>query len=218
MKRVLSTKILTPSQSQLLIQAGLSLRQYNAISVTSIAHQLPAVIDKAIFTSQNAVDSYLKNQSETKIHQCFCVGEKTGQKLRENGQNVVKSVNNASELAHFISNSYENEEFYYLSGTMRRDELPDAIILSKNHIIEIKTYKTELKSVKIDGFFDGIMFFSPSGVASFASANNINESIAFCIGETTAESARQITDKVVVSNSPLVESVIAKTVKTLKND
>lgn len=218
MKRVLSTKILTASQVQLLINANVSLTQFAAIEIKPIEFEVPDKIDKAIFSSQNAVKRLLESAKKTEISEVFCVGTQTAALLTKNGENVVKTCNNSTELAQYLIKSFNNDVFYFYCGSQRRDELPDAVNASNNQLIEVKTYKTESKSRKIEGFFDGIMFFSPSGVASYAASNAIENGTAFCIGETTAASARQITEKVYVANTPTVESVIAKTVKILSND
>lgn len=217
MKRVLSTKKLSISQKELFLNSGLSLVEYDAISIEILSFEMPLHINKAIFTSQNAVHSYFKNKSEnTSIEQVFCVGEKTAALLFENGENVVKIEENASKLADFISNSFKNEEFYFFSGNLRKDEILNIRKSSKNIIFELKSYKTTLKITKFDQFFDGILFFSPSGVKSFASENITADSVAICIGETTAAEARNFFKDVLVANSTSVESVIAKTVKRFK--
>ncbi|WP_297692543.1 uroporphyrinogen-III synthase, partial [uncultured Eudoraea sp.] len=148
----------------------------------------------------------------------LCVGEKTAQKLMDLGQNVVKTAKNASELSKFMLKNYKNEVFYYFCGSLRRDELTDNIKSSKNTIFEVKTYKTELNMKKFDQIFDGIMFFSPSGVTSFTKENKLLNSYVFCIGDTTASRAKAESDKVYISNTTSVESVIEKTVNILKEN
>ena len=76
-----------------------------------------------------------------------------------------------------------------------------------------------LNPMKFHQLFDGILFFSPSGVQSFMVENSMESAMAFCIGETTASEAKKHTENVVIANSTSIESVIAKSVKTLlKND
>ncbi len=76
-------------------------------------------------------------------------------------------------------------------------------------------YKTTLNPKKFDRQFDAVLFFSPSGVQSFFSENNIAIGKAICIGKTTASEAKKYTDNVVIANATTVESVIAKVVKIL---
>ena len=56
--------------------------------------------------------------------------------------------------------------------------------------------------------FDAVLFYSPSGVQSFIEDNETNESIAFCIGQTTANEAKKHFSKVEMSSMPTIESVI----------
>lgn len=219
MKRILSTKRLNLAQKELLLNAGCSFVDYNAIEIVPLDIVFPDKIENAIFTSGNAVDIVFKNKPEKlQIEHTYCVGPKTGQKLTELGQNVVKTAENASDLAYFIQNSVENEDFYFFSGTLRKSDLPDRLSASKNRLFELKTYKTELKTRNFNQKFDGILFFSPSGVDSFVQKNKIGNAAVICIGESTASEARKYTSNVHVANQTIVESVIAKAVKILRTN
>ncbi|NND64229.1 MAG: uroporphyrinogen-III synthase, partial [Flavobacteriaceae bacterium] len=55
--RVLSTKILSPSQKELLLNAGLSFVEYNALNVQFLEFEMPPKVENAIFTSQYAIDA-----------------------------------------------------------------------------------------------------------------------------------------------------------------
>jgi len=216
-KSILSTKKLSASQRDLILSSGMSFVEYDAIDIEFIDFEAPSKIENAIFTSRNSVDSFFKNEDRSNsILNSFCVGEKTEAILLKNGQNVVKTAQNASELAHFIIKNHKNDTFLYFSGTRRREELPKALIKAKMDVFETKTYKTELKSMKFAQKWDGILFFSPSGVESFVLENNLVNSAVFCIGETTAAAAKKYTSSVIVANSTTVESVITKAVKALK--
>tara|TARA_Y100000815_G_scaffold275806_1_gene318117 strand:+ start:27647 stop:28300 length:654 start_codon:yes stop_codon:yes gene_type:complete len=212
-KTVLSTKKLSLSQKELLLNAGLCLVEYDAIKIEFLPFEAPNTIKNAIFTSQNAVRSVEgKNLS---FENTFCVGKKTEALLTKNNKNVIKMSQNASELAHFIQKNYQNEAFWFFSGSKRRDEIPASFKNSKNTLFEVKTYKTTLNSVKFDQKWDGILFFSPSGVSSFTEKNTLGNSTIFCIGETTASEAKKFSQNIIVANATSVESVIAKVAKTL---
>ena len=129
---------------------------------------------------------------------------------------MTKTAENSSELGNYIKKTFKNEDFYFFSGTLRKSDLPDLLNSSENRLFEIKTYKTELKTYKTEQKFDGILFFSPSGVASFTIENDLSGSIAFCIGESTASEAKKYTTNVHVANQTTVESVIAKAAKILR--
>ena len=88
MPTVLSTKKLKENQRSLLLNAGVSFVEYNAINIAFISHKVPKIIDNAIFTGQNGVNSFFGNQchperSRSVIGNCFCVGEKTKSLLEE---------------------------------------------------------------------------------------------------------------------------------------
>ena len=215
--KLLSTKQLSAAQAVLLLNAGFELVTYDAIAIESLDFEAPEAIENAIFTSQNGVNSYLKGKSPSNhIKNCFCVGEKTAALLVEKGQKIAKTLENASELAHFIVKNHKNSPFYYFCGTMRRDELPNILKGAKINLFEVKTYKTSLKSEYFDQKWAGILFFSPSGIESYLLQNTMGEAIAFCIGETTASEAKKHTDKVMVADQTSVESVIDKAIRVLK--
>lgn len=214
MPRILSTKILAENQKQLLLNAGMALVEYNAIHIDFIDFQLSEKsIENAIFTSKNAVKAILAKNVE--IDNCFCVGNKTAALLEENGSFIKEKANNSEELAEKLVENYKNEHFTFFCGNRRRDELPE--ILKKNHIPlkEVEVYKTSLAHRKFSSAFDGILFFSPSGVTSYTSENKI-EGTAFCIGETTASEARKHTKNIEIANQPGIENVIAKCVSYFK--
>jgi len=215
MPTVLSTKKLKENQRSLLLNAAISLVEYNAIKIEFVPFKVPSNIENAIFTSQNAVKAI--QDSRTKIQDCFCVGKKTKLLLQESGLNVIKMTEYASELADYLVKNHKNDSFHFFCGNIRSDEIPSK--LKENNITfeEIEVYKTTLNPKKFERQFDAVLFFSPSGVRSFISENKINTSEAICIGTTTATEAKKYTENVVIANATTVESVIAKAVKILKS-
>lgn len=218
MKSILSTKKFTLAQKELLLNSGLTFVEYNAISIEFVHFESPKFIENAIFTSKNAVKSVFSNKKTIpEIKNCFCVGEKTKALLEEYGQKVVKTTQYGSELADCLIKNHKNDTFYFFCGNKRLDIIPKALKEENIMFSEIETYETVLNPKHFQRQFDGILFFSPSAVQSFVSENKLKNSTAFCIGTTTAAEAKKYTENVVISNSTSVESVIAKTVKTLKN-
>lgn len=230
MKSVLSTKKLSLSQRELLINAGVSLVDYNAIKIEFVPFNIPSNIENAIFTSQNGVLSFFGNShSESNravIDNCFCVGQKTKALLENIGQRVMKMTEYASELAPYLVENHKNDHFHFFCGNIRSDVIPST--LKNNHIEfeEIVVYNTSLNPKKFERQFDAILFFSPSGVRSYFEANarafkflkpDRSDTSYICIGTTTASEAEKYTDNVVISNTTTVESVIAKAAKVLKN-
>ena len=60
---------------------------------------------------------------------------------------------------------------------------------------------------------DGIVFLSPSAVQSFVEKNNMPKSVAFCIGNTTANEARKHFESIEVAKELTMDSVIEKVTK-----
>lgn len=224
MTTVLSTKKLKENQRSLLLNAGVSLVEYNAIKIDFETFEIPVNIENAIFTSQNGVNSFFDNMSLNNealldlnaIENCFCVGEKTKMLLEENGLKVTKMTEYASELVEYLVKNHKNDTFHFFCGNIRSDEIPSKLKGNNISFKEIVVYRTSLNPKKFERHFDAVLFYSPSGVRSFVEVNKLNNAKAICIGTTTAEEAKKYTANVQIANTTTVESVIAKTVKILK--
>ncbi len=214
MPTVLSTKKLTESQRSLLLQAGIGLVEYDAITIDPVDFEVKTKIENAIITSQNTVIGLV--DKKVQIENCFCVGEKTKSLLEENGYKVKIMTNYGKELAEIIVKEFAEAEFTFFCGNLRRDELPELLLENNVSFTEIEVYNTVLKPKKIQRTFDGVLFFSPSAVESFTKENTLDNNIAFCIGTITAAEAEKHTNKIVIANKPTIENVIVQVVKKLK--
>lgn len=208
---ILSTKILNESQRELLLNTGIGLVEYNAITINFKPFKVPKVIKNAIFTSQNSVLSI--EHKALNIEHCFCVGSKTAQALKHLKYNVVEVSENASTLGQLIVEKYSNKKFTFFCGNYRRQELPTLLKANNVNFNEIEAYTTTYNKKTFQRNFDAVLFYSPSGVTSFNTTNTTTTAI--CIGKTTAQEAKQYTNQVEIANSTLVESVIAKAVNVL---
>ena len=222
MTKVLSTKILSPKQKEIVESAGISLIDYNAIQIVFKKFAIDLSFDNYILTSQNAVRGFLRafdnlplpeKRKEALSKKSFCVGAKTSALLRENGLKVVKTAKNSKELGQYIAKNHKNESFLFICGNRRREELP--AILSKNTIQykEIIAYHTINNEQGLNEVFEGVLFYSPSGVQSYVSRNDLSKSRAFCIGESTAREASRFSKEVIVSKEQSIESVLQSVVQ-----
>lgn len=213
MIRILSTKKLKPNQKQFLLNAGFAVVEADFIRTTPIPFALNDVADNLIITSQNAVKALAAHPNVQDIRRkpVFCVGEQTADLLDAHGFTVQEIASNAQELADDIVQHYATETFTFFSGNIRRNELPLTLMESDVELNEIEVYETEPTPQKV-GAFDGILFFSPSGVQSFLSANEITNETCFCIGQTTASALKKITNNIVIANQPSVENTIIQTI------
>ncbi len=222
MQTVLSTKKLKSNQRSLLLHASVSLVEYNAIHIEFVPFEIPDNVEKAIFTSQNAVLSIhnaVPKDVGIKIQNCYCVGEKTKSLLEKNGYKVMMMTEYATELADYLVENHKNDFFHFFCGNIRSDEIPTRLKENNINFKEIVVYETTLNPKKFEREFDAILFYSPSGVRSYCEErSNLknNKAVFVCIGTTTASEAKNYTENVVISNSTTVESVIAKAVKILK--
>ncbi len=215
MSAVLSTKKLSLSQKQLLLNSGIGLVEYDAIKIEFIDFKTDnQAFKNAVITSRNTAKAILKKNLE--IENCFCVGEKTASFLRKNNYNIAEIADYGVNLAQIIVGNYPKQNFTFFCGYERRDELPTVLKKNSVNFDEIKVYKTSLKPKQFEREFEGILFFSPSGVKSFVSKNKLDKSIAFCIGRTTASEAKKHTSNIVIANKPSIENVIVQAVKYFK--
>ncbi len=208
---ILSAKKLTTSQKELLLNARIGFVEYDPIRIEFLEVEVENEIQNAIFTSKNAVKAI--QNAEINIQNCFCVGSTTKKILEENGHNVIETAQNATELAEIIVKKYKKESFLFFCGNLRRNELPEYLNQNNVNLNEQIVYKTHQTSIKFNRSFDGILFFSPSGIQSYVLENNIAESVVFCIGNTTASEAKKYTNEIIIANKPTVENVIVQAVK-----
>jgi len=205
---VLSTKKLTSSQREIISNTDIDLVEYNAITIEKLQFANQVVTENAIVTSQNSASVLI--ESKTELKNVFCVGEKTASLLVGNDYNVVETTKNSLELAKIIVKKYKSDSFVFFCGDKRRKELPNILSENKVDFTENILYKTKLNSHKFEEVFDGILFFSPSGVESYMQENPLDNSLVFCIGNTTATAIKEEAAKVIISDTPSVEDVLFK--------
>ncbi len=219
---ILSTKTLSGEQRQVFIDANIDLLEQDFIAIENNNFELNNINENLIFSSQNAVLSLMEqsNWEHLKTKSTFCVGIKTKDLLEQNGFKVDVYMDYASELAEIITLIYSKESFTFFSGNLRKETLPQALKNAKIKFNEIEVYKTKLAPFKISSSekFDGILFFSPSGVESYLKDNKIKNETCFCLGETTAETLKDKKVKnIVIAESPSVDEVIYEVIEYFKN-
>ena len=138
----------------------------------------------------------------------FCVGEKTAQLLKAYNVDVNIVCLNAVDLAKaLIQTISKSDRITFFCGNLRRDELPDLVRDHEIEVCEIEVYTTKLVGEKLNATFDAVLFFSPSAVKSYVASGNSLQTIAFCIGNTTAVAAIMEFENVYVAETPTVASV-----------
>jgi uroporphyrinogen-III synthase len=221
--QILSTRPLHETLLQEAYQVGIDIDELSFIETTPIQSlTLQIEVDEAfqqsitaIFTSMNAVEAVAEQIKEKKPSwKIYCIGTTT-QQLVVNyfGQDAIAgTANDAAALAKLIIEDQPKGKLIFFCGDQRRDELPE--ILQQNSILlkEIIVYQTTALKNLIKKQYEGILFFSPSGVESFFSNNQLTKkTILFAIGNTTAkEIKKHSNNQIVVSDEPGKENLARK--------
>lgn len=174
-----------------------------------------------IFTSVNGVKSFFKNGFQANedftakdYNRIYCVGDKTKKELRKNGFGTFKVLKNAATLSKFIIKHCQHEKFLHFCGNIAINILDKNLPLQNIQYKKIVVYHTEELHPLITEKYHAAVFFSPSGVRSFAKQNSFNDMMLFSIGETTSGELRKYTSKPVFTsegnNLPSVLSLIKK--------
>ncbi|XLS29402.1 uroporphyrinogen-III synthase [Flavobacteriaceae bacterium M23B6Z8] len=214
--RVLSTKLLSPSQQQLLLNANIAFVHASFIRIERLPFDCEAVVENAIFTSKNALLAVVEKSVE--VQNAFCVGPKTRNLAETKGYTVLESARDAESLAKVLIEKYAHKTFVFFSGAKRRDILPEILRSHEVSFREVTVYNTVLTPKTFSGSYDGILFFSPSAVESYVKYNSLHVTPCFCIGETTAIAAKKYNDQVIVANTPSVENVLIQVIKYSKEN
>lgn len=215
---ILSTKKLQSNQRNFLLNAGFSLIEADFIKISILPFQLKNTPTLLLFTSQNAVESVLKNEKAEilKTIPAICVGIKTKQLLEKNGFRVLAMEEYAQRLAPIIQKDFSKEHIAFFAGNLRRNVLPDTMNQANITFDEYLVYQNEESSVKIKSDTNGLLFYSPSGVESYLKQNTITTQTCFCIGTTTADALKNITKNVVIANQQTIEELIKLICLTFK--
>lgn len=178
-----------------------------------------------IFTSTNGVQAFFKNGfkpnedfTAKNYNKIYCVGEKTKRELRKNGFGTFKVLKNADTLSRFIISHCQHENFLHFCGNIALDVLDQNLPLQNIKYKKITIYNTEEIKPLITEKYHVSVFFSPSGVRSFANRNSFDDTTLVSIGETTADELRKYTTKpILVSEGNSLMSVLKLIKKEILN-
>ncbi|MDQ0784024.1 uroporphyrinogen-III synthase [Chryseobacterium sp. W4I1] len=153
-----------------------------------------------IFTSVNGVRSFFINGfkpnedfTAKNYNKIYCVGEKTKRELRKFGFGTFKVLKNAETLSRFIIGNCQHEQFLHFCGNLAIDVLDNELPLQNIRYKKITVYNTEEIYPSVPEKYHAAVFFSPSGVRSFAKLNSLEGMKIFSIGETTSGELRKYT-------------------------
>lgn len=167
-----------------------------------------------VFTSQNAVKiivPWLQQQTSPPLRNCFAVGEKTAQRVAELGYiSLFPEQQDANHLVKLLIEEKPHGGFLYFCGNLKRNVLQYYFQKSNIPYKEVEVYRTSLVQPQINPEdYDAICFCSPSAVESFYRTNKPDANMpCFAIGETTACSLIEHTDKVIISEITSLSGLI----------
>lgn len=167
-----------------------------------------------VFTSMNAVEAVAEFLFDAQPGwRIYCMGNTTQQLVKKYfGEDCIAGTAiDAAALADVII-SADEEEVIFFCGDIRRDELPKALESNNINVQEIVVYETIAVPHKIEKDYHGILFFSPSAVESFFSANKAAaQTVFFSIGNTTAAAIKKYSDnKIITGDEPGKNALIEK--------
>ncbi len=194
---IVSTRVLNQELIKNMESAGLMVTQADFITKTI---RIPDDIDPLslypaiVLTSKTAVEAWMQIMNLLKLdikqYSVFCLEGATQTLCVQYGLTIAGGAADASLLADVMLKNKAVTAVTFVCGNLRRDELPVKLRENGIRIQEIKAYRTEHSPVKIERPYQGVLFFSPSGVDSFLSLNSNNSSACFCLGKTTGGHAQ----------------------------
>lgn len=173
-----------------------------------------------VITSANAAEaviSHLKNKALSPAWKIYCL---EGNTLKTAGafwsnEYISGTATNALLLSDKII-ADKPSEVYFFCGNIRREDLPCKLTKQGITVNEVVVYETVATPHEIKGKYDGILFSSPSAVESFFTANSIDGTVLFAIGNTTAETLRNFSaGKIITSEFPDKEQLLDEAIKYL---
>lgn len=167
----------------------------------------------AIFTSKNAAHAFDQIVNAEVPWNIYCIGQSTKKAVSKifGEDNISGTADSASALSDVILQDKEIKKVIFFCGKQRREELPQNLKAEGIEVEEIVVYETLETPQKLSRkMYDGILFFSPSAVASFFSLNKINEQTQiFAIGKTTADAIHQhIKREITIAEIPSEENIL----------
>jgi len=224
---ILSTKKLDPSLQQMLKDEGFLLMEeafinirHNVSNTTAEKIKMLEVKDVLVFTSANAVEAVQTYIDVNTAFRIFCIAGKTKDAVERILPNaiIIESDSDADKLAEKIVASGV-QQIVFFCGSIRRDELPSMLLQNNILLTELSVYETIETPKQVNTNYDAVLFFSPSAVRSFFTANQLKPAITcFAIGTTTANTIKEFSsNKIIIAEAPSQEALANELQKYFKN-
>ena len=168
-----------------------------------------------VFTSMNAVEAVAYYLEETMPEwQIYCIGNTTNNLvIKHFGEAKIAGIaNDAESLAAIIVEDKFIDQVIFFCGDQRRDELPQILRDHDIDVNEIVVYQTIALPQKLEKAYHGILFFSPSAVASFFQKNKLpGTTVLFAIGNATAAAIKKYSaNRIITGEEPGKAELVRK--------
>ena len=161
-------------------------------------------IRHAVVTSANAVAVLEKHCAAALTEwNFFCLPGNTKTSLLQSCLNVNEIIAEGSDAKTLATAIIDHgiREIVFFCGNKRRKELPSLLAAAQISCHEIVIYDTIATPAAIDAHPDAVLFFSPSGVESFFSMNQLKRDVVcFAIGDTTAGAIRGFSENQIITS------------------
>ncbi|MBO9618940.1 MAG: uroporphyrinogen-III synthase [Niabella sp.] len=163
-----------------------------------------------IFTSKNAVKAVAAANLPHSDWNVFCIETATQKQVGASFPQsvIIATAPNGAQLAEKIV-AHAPERTLFFCGNRRLNTIPET--LARHHIPnkEITVYDTIETPKTVNKDYDGILFYSPSGVESFFSVNRLpQQTAAISIGPSTTRTLKKYTDKIIESPVPDAKQLV----------
>ncbi|MGC4234589.1 MAG: uroporphyrinogen-III synthase [Niabella sp.] len=215
-RKILSTRVLEPA---IISEAGKKGVLIDCISFIDIHYRSAADIrqqlgniasgDVFIFTSQHAVQAAFEVLRGLK-NTTYCIDGATYNAIKQTELQVAATASYASELVVLIDKN-PGSRYILFCGDKRLPTIPDFLHKHKLPMLEVICYENIATPQKVEQHYDGIMFYSPTGVESYFSANEVKDQTCYCIGTTTANAVKKYTrENIVTASRPGIGAMLEK--------
>ena len=224
---MLSTKTLDQDMLAYAQTQNLDVHCMDFIETTGFPFNLEYIksrpFDAVAFTSASAVKYFFENHEAAAFirgKQIFAIRGKTQDELLAKGITPDITGSSAHELALTIIKSNSAKDILHVCGNIRLPVLEDEMRNAGILYTDLMVYQTGTKAKKTNKNFDAILFYSPSGVESFLTLNNLNSNpVCCCIGNTTAQTLKEKTSaaNIIISKEPSPQSMLSEVSNYFQN-
>lgn len=218
---LLSTAPLNPEMEQRAADAGVKLDVVSfvattpllSIEVTEEIAEMCMLPVTAVFTSANAVRAIAATLQLYKPDwSIYCIGHATKNAVLEHfaPAAIAGYSRDSASLAQLILTN-DVYEVVFFCGDQRMDTLPELLTAGDITVHEVQVYQTTATPKALSAAYSAALFFSPSAVRSFFSANAAHIVGAyFAIGATTAAEIARHTDKPIYTSPEPAKDTLAE--------